>query len=132
MSRRELDFFSSMPYRKNLVHLYVIYMPQHHAALEFFQRIQKNAIFFVYVGKRMYRHTVHRTRSFLNANFRPRIHPLVGFVPLAPNYHTFSNFNHLSEPVFVSACFQLTGSTPAGIQEAFRAVYSTRAPKYIK
>ena len=66
--------------------------------------------------------------------FLPRIHPLVWFVPLAPNYRAFFNFNftHFSDPGLISACFRLTGSTHAGFQEAFRAVYSTRAPKYIK
>ena len=68
--RAELDCFSSMTYRKKLLHLYVIYMPQHHAALGFFHRIQKNVTFFVYLGK-MYvsPYSTPHKKSFLNASF---------------------------------------------------------------
>ena len=62
-----------------------------------------------------------RPRSFLGAAFRPRIHPVVWFVPLAPNCRAFLICTHSSEPGLISAGFQWTGSTPAGFQEAFRA-----------
>jgi len=34
----------------------------------------------------------------------------------------FAIFSKLREPVSLSACFQWTGSTPLGFQEAFRAL----------